>query len=240
MTRTVLIITGDTAQFGSGHRQRMHDVAHALKKHRVTVQSLCTTAEAPVVVPLAWSVCILDRRDTAFNPNLLQMHNYKIAVDNRGQGRDTADLIWDALPHFSMTTDEYKSALQQLMLSPQVTAHAPRASQARVTLHDSAEAAFAAADFKIGAERLSRFDFLAALKNSRRPALYFGQAFFEALYFGLDVQLYPVSEYHKKLSVDLVSRLIIDPNLLAAIDGSGLSRFVRTILAEIKKVEEHE
>lgn len=236
----MLIITGDAAQFGSGHLERMHDAALALKQHRVTVQKLCITAETPALVPLPWSVCILDRRDTAFNPNILQMRGYKIAVDNRGQGRATADLVWDALPHFSMATHEYKSALQNLMLSSQVTAHASKAATARMTLHDSAEAAFAAADFKIGAERLSRLDFLAALKASRRPALYFGQAFFEALYLGLDVQLYPVSEYHKKLSVDLVSRLAIEPNLLATIDGSGLSRFVKIVLGEIKKAEEHE
>ncbi len=233
----VLIITGEAAKYGSGHSMRMHEVALELKKRKIDVQKLCIAADSAVDVPLPFSVVILDRRDTAFNPPLLDLQVAKIAVDNRGAGRNEADTVADLLPHPEMDKKEYAAALGNIILSPEISALPSRTAASRITLHNTAEEAIAAADFVPGKERLSPREFIRQLAASQRPALYFGQALFEALYLGLDVQLYPVSEYHKKLAVDLFSRQLIEPGLLAALDGKGLGRFTDLVQNILKKAD---
>lgn len=235
MTKSVLIITGDVAKYGSGHETRMRYVALELKKRKIDVQLLCIGSETPVDVPLSFSVAILDRRDTAFNPPLAELPVTKIAVDNRGPGRDTASIVADLLPHPEMNKTEYAAALRSIVLSPELTAFASRAGQSKITLHNTDEEAFAAADFIPGKNRLSPREFLNRLSAAKRPALYFGQSLFEALYLGLDVQLYPVSDYHKKLAVDLFSRQLIEPDLLSSLDGGGLVRFADLIQKAVKE-----
>lgn len=220
----VLIITGDAAKYGSGHGMRMHTLALELKKRKIDVQKVTLAPDEPLVVPLRFAVAILDRRDTAFNPPVLHMPVVKIAVDNRGAGRAEADQIADLLPHPEMNKKEYSAALGNIILSREITSLPSRAAASLITLHNSPEEAFAAADFVPAKTRLAPAEFLRQLAAAARPALYFGQSLFEALYLGLHVQLYPVSEYHKKLAVDLFSRQLIEPDLLSALDGKGLER----------------
>lgn len=237
MKPTVLIITGDIEKFGSGHTMRMHAVALELKKRKIDVQKLCVSPGQKVEVPLAFSVAILDRRDTAFNPPLLELPVKKIAVDNRGDGRLEADIVADLLPHPEMDKAEYAAALRSVILPPEITAQPCQAATARITLHNSKEEALAASDFSPGGARLSPQQFIRQLSQAARPALYFGQSLFEALYLGLDVQLYPVSDYHKKLAVDLFSRQLIEPDLLSALDGKGLGRFTDLVQNIWKKAD---
>jgi hypothetical protein len=222
----ILVITGDNARYGSGHETRMHQVALALKKRKIEVQKVCIEHGEILATPLPCSLVILDRRDTGFNPPLADLPVLKIAVDNRGQGRDQAHHAIDLLPHLSMNRQEYSAALKHVILPSWVTETPARSAGARITLHSTREEAAAAADFIPGPNRLPEREFIGQLRRVKKPALYFGQALFEAVYLGLDVQLYPVSEYHKKLAVDLFSRYLIEPDLLAAVDGSGLNWFV--------------
>ena len=231
----VLIVTGDAAKYGSGHEARMHLVALELKRRKIDVQKICARSDAAIAVPLDFALVMLDRRDTGFNPPLLQLPVKKIAVDNRGAGRAEADVIADLLPHPEMNKKEYSAALQNVILPPEITLKPSRSMHAKITLHNSAEEAFDAADFNAGSERLSPGEFIAKLSASERPALYFGQALFEALYLGLHVQLYPVSDYHKKLAVDLFSRQLLDSDLLSALDGGGLERFCDLVQNTLKQ-----
>jgi len=231
----ILIITGDSARYGTGHETRMHQVALALKKRKIDVQKICIDPDEALAVPLPYALAILDRRDTGFNPPLADLPVRKIAVDNRGQGRDQANHAIDLLPHLSMNRQEYSAALKHVILPPWVTETPARSAEARITLHSSREEAVAAADFIPGPNRLPERQFIGQLRQAKKPALYFGQALFEAIYLGLDVQLYPVSEYHKKLAVDLFSRYLIEPDLLAAVDGSGLNCFVEEVQQAWKK-----
>lgn len=232
----VLIITGPTAVFGSGHWVRMRLVALELRRRKIAVQLLCADADEKIAAPLPYSVVVLDRRDTAFNAGLAA-DAVKIAVDNRGQGREEADLVCDLLPHHEMNAQQYQHALASLILPPAITATPAAHERAQITLCEDSEAAFAAADFP-PAERLSPDAFHSGLMHSASPALYFGQALFEALYLGKHVRLYPVSDYHRKLAVDLYSRRILEPNLLSALDGRGLSRFAELVISATKKKHE--
>lgn len=235
----VLIITGETAKYGSGHDVRMRAVALELKKRKIDVQKVTLAPDEPLIVPLPFAVALLDRRDTAFNPPLTELRVKKIAVDNRGAGRAEADLIADLLPHPEMNKSEYSAALGSIILSREISSLPSRASASLITLHNSAEEAFAAADFVPGKERLAPREFRQRLAAASRPALYFGQSLFEALYLGLHVQLYPVSDYHKKLAVDLFSRQLIEPDLLSALDGKGLERFTDLIQKTWKEATQH-
>lgn len=235
----ILIIVGDSAKYGSGHETRMRLVALELKKRKIDVQLVQLAPDEPVVVPLPFSLVLLDRRDTAFNAPLLQAPVQKMAIDNRGAGRGEADVVMDILPHIEMNKAEYSAALRSVILSPEITGKPGKGHEAKLTLHNTPEEAFAASDFIPGKERLSPRAYLTRLSASKRPALYFGQALFEAIYLGLDVQLYPVSEYHKKLAVDLFSRCLIEPDLLSALDGSGLKRFTDLVQQTWKQAESH-
>lgn len=224
--KSVLIIVGNTHTYGTGHAMRMRSVALELRKKKITVQLITAPADTAVHLPLSAPVVILDRRDTAFNPGVFTAGSVKIAVDNRGSGRDEADIVADLLPHYSMSKQEYADALRAVILHPAIAAMPALSDRAEITLCESREEALQQADFPHNTSRLSPSAFREALAASRRPALYFGQALFEALYLGKSVQLYPVSEYHKKLAVDIYSRRLLEPTLLSALDGRGLSRFV--------------
>lgn len=223
---SVLIITGNTHTYGTGHALRMRSVALELRKKKITVQLITASPDAELQLPLPAPVVILDRRDTGFNPGLLTTDTIKIAVDNRGPGREQADIVADLLPHYSMSKQEYADALRSVILHPAITALPQATDSADITLHETREDAIAVADFPTSKTRLSPADYRSALAACERPALYFGQALFEALYLGKSVQLYPVSDYHKKLAVDLYSRRLLEPTLLSALDGRGLPRFV--------------
>lgn len=229
--KSIVIITGATHTYGTGHAMRMRTVALELKKKKIPVQLATLSPEEILELPLPASVVILDRRDTQFNASVLQSTSIKIAVDNRGLGREQADIVADLLPHSSMSKQEYTNALRAVALHNDITALPSATGKANITLHETREAAMQHADFPLGNERLSPVAFRAALAACERPALYFGQALFEALYLGKAVQLYPVSEYHKKLAVDLYSRRLLEPELLSALDGRGLSRFVEIVTA---------
>ena len=229
--KSVLIVTGNPQTHGTGHLMRMRTVALELRKKKITVQHLTAAADAELHLPLAVSVVILDRRDTAFNPGLLALDAIKIAVDNRGPGRQQADTIVDLLPHHEMAKVQYAEALRSIILHPSIAGLPPATDSAELALHETRQAAMQAADFPQSGERLSPADFRTALAACKRPALYFGQSLFEALYLGKAVQLYPVSEYHKKLAVDLYSRKLLERDLLSALDGRGLSRFVEIVAA---------
>lgn len=233
--KSVLIITGEAEHFGSGHIMRMRLVALELKKHKIPTQLVITGSETMPNIPLPYAVVILDRRDTGFNTPVLESRATRIAVDNRGLGRKQAELVADLLPHFSMNATEYKHALAQVLLSPAITQYPAATQMARIKLCEDRETAFLTADFPPQKERLSPHEFAARLHACERPALYFGQALFEALYLGKQVQLYPVSEYHEKLAVDLYSRTLIEPDLLSALDGQGLKRFTDLIISAWRK-----
>lgn len=233
--KSVLIITGPTEKYGTGHAVRMHALALELKKHKITVQHLVATPSVVVAAPLPYSLVVLDRRDTDFNAEKDGKNVPRVALDNRGPARQSADYVLDLLPHFDMNRREYSDALKHLILRPDITAFPCASASARITLHNTAEEAAEVADFYPGVQRFAPREFSEKLKNCRKPALYFGQTLFEAIYLGLDVQLYPVTDYHKRLAVDLFARQLIENNLLALVDGLGLSRVTEELIRILKK-----
>ncbi|HRP68738.1 MAG TPA: hypothetical protein PLY93_04340 [Turneriella sp.] len=239
-TPGILIITGPRTKYGSGHNVRMRKAALLLRKKKIDVTLLCLDEGSIVDVPLPYSLCILDRRDSAFNPPFKKKGVCYVAIDNRGKARNEADYTIDLLPHFSMEDNEYQQALTNIILSTAFFDMPSKAQNARVTLHDTFESAKAAADFTLPQEKISQREFLSRLKSATRPALYFGQAFFEALDLGLHVQLYPISEYHKKLAVDFKNRLNKNPYLLDYLNPNALIRFVDTIQKIYKENKKHD
>ncbi len=235
--KAIVLVTGDTQQFGHGHQVRMHNLALELKRRQLTAMHVVAAPGEKLVLPLTASVVVLDRRDTDFN-DLSQTENFlRIALDNRGSARSNADIVIDALPHLEMSESAYQQALAQVMLPPLLTRQPALTHLARVTLHETLESANAQADFRAISGVYSLGEYLAQMLNSTKPAFYFGQALFEALYAGKHVQLYPVSQYHMQLAEDLVSRLEQKSGLLAALDGLGLNRVADQVHAAHKQIQ---
>ncbi len=232
--KTVLIITGPETEFGSGHEMRMHTLSLELKRHKVTVQKVVLSAGEDAAPPLDYQVAILDRRDTAFPPSVLKSNAIRIALDNRGLGRQQAHASYDALPHPAMTDSEYRAALSAVVLPAHVTSLPCRAAEAKVTLHSDESSARSAANFPLLSLRLSPRQFAESMQMSQRIACYFGQAMFEAIYLGKSVELYPVSDYHRKLAEDFALRLARKPDLLSALDGAGAIRLRQFITRALK------
>lgn len=236
--KAIVLLTGDSKTFGHGHQVRMHNLALELKRRQLTTMHVVAAPEERLSLPLKAGVIMLDRRDTGFN-EVAQAEAYlKIALDNRGPARSSADIIIDALPHLEMTATEYRLALSHVMLPPLLTKQPAQTQHAKVTLHQTPEAANAHADFKAISGAFSPGEYLAAMQNAAKPALYFGQSLFEALYAGKHVQLYPVSHYHMQLAEDLVARLSHSPDLLTALDGLGLNRVADRVQSAHKQTQE--
>ncbi|AFM13625.1 hypothetical protein [Turneriella parva] len=222
--KATLLITGDSKDFGHGHQVRMHNLALELKRRQLTTLHSVAQPGEVLRLPLEVGVVVLDRRDTDFNTIAGQTTAVSVAIDNRGAARAQADIVIDALPHMSMTAGEYEKALRHVILPRQLTAMPSEVAKARITLCRTKAEAEANADFKASSGVLSPADYLTQMQLSSRPALYFGQALFEALYAGKHVQLYPISDYHMQLAEDLVRRLNENNALLQALDGLGLTR----------------
>ncbi len=233
--KCVLIITGDPKDFGNGHAVRMRHLALELKRRQITAVHTTAPPGATLEMPVDVAVCLLDRRDTDFNPISQASAFTRIAIDNRGKARTAADLAIDILPHLDMTGVSYRNSLGDILLTPELSRFPQQTHLARIRLHESRQAAEAYADFLPVSGTLAPKAFLQQLMAAKRPAVYFGQTLFEALYAGKDVQLYPVSEYHRQLSQDLCDRLSADANLLTALDGSGLKRLADCVQSEFKK-----
>jgi len=236
--KTIVLITGDTRTFGHGHQVRMHNLALELKRRQLTTMHIVAAAEDKLSLPLKAGVVVLDRRDTGFNEFAQPESCVKLALDNRGPARAHADIVIDALPHLAMNAAEYRLALSHVMLPALLTKYPPQTQHAKVTLHQTQEAACEHADFKATSGVLSPGEYLAAMQNSSKPALYFGQGLFEALYAGKHVQLYPVSDYHMQLAEDFVARLSQSPDLLTALDGLGLNRVADRVQSAHKQIQE--
>ena len=232
--KSVLIITGPESEFGSGHEMRMHALALELKRHKVTVQKVVLSEGEEPKLPLAFDVVILDRRDTAFPLSVLRSNAKRIALDNRGVGRVQAHACYDALPHLAMDDSKYRTALTHVLLPARVTDLPCRSHEARLTLHADGKSAHAAADFPLFSSRIPPRQFTDAMLKANSVACYFGQAMFEAIYLGKNVQLYPVSQYHKELAEDFAERLKRQQNLLTALDGSGLRRLRQFVIHALK------
>ncbi len=222
--KAIVLITGDSKTFGHGHQVRMHNLALELKRRQLTTIQMVADPGEVLQLPLPASVIVLDRRDTDFNEVLPSTGAARVALDNRGNARQHADLVIDALPHIAMSDIEYEKALAHVILPQQLSALSSAAAGAQLTVHSTKEAAEAHADFTPASGRYSPSEFLHLMLKSSRPAVYFGQALFEALYAGKHVQLYPVSDYHMQLAADLAVRLALKPALLQALDGKGLTR----------------
>lgn len=233
--KTVLIITGPENEFGSGHKMRMHTLSLELKRHKVTVQKVVLSADDDAALPLDYQVVILDRRDTAFPPSVLASHAFRIALDNRGYGREQAHSCYDALPHPAMDDIEYRAAISAVLLPAHVTGLPCRSTEAKVTLHEDESSARSAADFPLLSGRLSPRQFTESMLQAESVACYFGQAMFEAIYLGKRVELYPVSEYHKELADDFAQRIARQQDLLSALDGSGPGRLRQFVMRALKE-----
>ncbi|MBV6494899.1 MAG: hypothetical protein LDLANPLL_02936 [Turneriella sp.] len=231
----ILIAVGNAPIYGMGHITRMRLLALSLRKRKIDVELLVIDEGEAIDVPLEYSLVLLDRRDTNFNPPFPKNNTRYIAIDNRGAMRNKADFAIDLLPHFAMDMPEYHRALENILLAENLTHEKPRTENAKITLYDTFESARLSSDFILPHKKISHEAFIHDLKKSTCPALYFGQAFFEALYLGLHVQLYPISDYHKKLAEDFYTRFTQTPMLLAHLDGNGLKRVTEKIQSIYKE-----
>lgn len=235
--KSVLIITGPSNEFGTGHQLRMHALALELRRHKVTVMNLVASPGDNPELPLDYQVVLLDRRDTGFPQSVLEKKPYRIAVDNRGPGRDQAQMAYDALPHPAMDDADYRNALSAIVLPQHVTMHPCRSAEASVVIAADAGTAHQNCGFPPEGVRLSPKKFTEAMLAAEAVASYFGQTLFEACYLGKQVQLYPISPYHAVLAEDLHARIARMPGLLGHISGSGLQRLANRVLDTLKEMK---
>lgn len=224
----VIAIVGPVAQFGSGHLRRMELLQSRLSLDGISM-TLLIDDTGWGEVPYSARVVLLDRRDTAFPPAALRRRDrLLISIDNLGRGREQAHVIYAALPHISMDVAQFRRALRQIILPPEISRIPNRCACSQVirVRHGLPQADLLLHPYR---ERLSRERFLKRLIKAESIACYYGQTLFEALYLGKKIFLYDISPLHRILA-DNFFRVwggLSYPQLY--FDGRGLERLATVV-----------
>lgn len=238
---TLFYVAGSGGGYGSGHLRRGEIIVEALCLEGVKCV-LMKSGESPSggIEP---DVVVLDSRDDKF-PGWLRGFSKKkivlVAVDNRGAGRDEADVVWDALPHFSMDGVEFRRAIQNCILPGVIRREEAGAINSSIRILSKKDAfAMEAEDCLIHyppgeRKNVPSSDFQAQLLGASIVITYFGQTFFEALYLGKTIILYSISEYHRLLADAFVHSWSADSKIPFLLDGLGVERFVQMVQDKAK------
>jgi len=221
----ILIITGKPKDIGYGHHTRMGLLRESLLEENISTE-INYFHDSLTIKDQKTKIVLLDNRDSAFPDDILKRKVIKIAIDNRGFGRNQADFCWDVLPHFSMSHSEFLNSLKRILLPKSVSQIKPASKSAiikKITSHKKDNSA----------QKLPHSSFIKHLKNTLEIECYYGQTFFEALYLGKKISLYDISPYHKKLSDWFIERWNQLPLNEREIDGSGLDRLKSFITSQL-------
>lgn len=190
-----------------------------------------------------FGIVILDSRDDPF-PDYIRENKISgqifITVDNRGEGRKQADVVWDTLPHFDMTAKELKISLERCLINSELIGQAKKPGRLQIKKIDICDLTHNNLNIDLiqrpSEKRLSTNQFYQKLKKSRSIAVYFGQTMFEALFLGKVIFLYDISDYHKKLSDWFMSQIGSNPKLIRSLDGKGLARLCDFLVSKLEKI----
>ncbi|GEM_PF-1141591 len=223
--------TASGESHGLGHLYRMREVKKILKsmgipslllnysRHRILSgihQAIDQFSEVKII--------ILDARDGTF-PDFPHPV-YRIALDNRGEGRKTADFIWDSLPHFSMDKKQFRKSLRRALLPASLFLYCPRASQA--IIQEAGTTPPPETVFRYPPEKKTTPEELLQ-KMEKSPAIYthFGQTMLAGVYLGKNILLHSPSPYHEKLGQEFIRQLSSTETPEKYLDGRGMERFCR-------------
>ncbi len=214
----ILCLTASGNGFGTGHFRRMQYVQKELEKKMVSMD-ICTNLRETSKRILDYSIILLDKRDDSFPDFILKQYPdiKKIVLDNKGMGREQADVIWDTLPHPEMNIHQFKNSLRKMILPEHITKKSSKANLSKI--HYSHSILFNKSSTK-----------KKALHLKVKEEVYFGQKLFEAIYMGKEIQLYNIGTYHRYLSTYFMNiwKNLKHPNLY--LDGNGRNRLAEYIL----------
>ncbi|MDH5721244.1 MAG: hypothetical protein OEZ13_11625 [Spirochaetia bacterium] len=220
-TKSVLIITANPHEQGWGHLARMKILSRELNKNNIHSDLITSDNITSLNSFLNCDLVILDDRDSAFPEQYLLKK--KIAIDNRGIGRSQADFIWDTLPHFSMSGEEFLLCLDKILLHPKISKLQSKSVFARINKIEKTKNQY-------DKNKLSHEQFIEEIIKSTIIECYFGQTLFESIYLGKEIRLYDIGDYHKKLSNWFLKKWNSLSNEKKLIDGKGLKRLVDFII----------
>jgi len=218
---------------GLGHLYRMREVKKILKSMGIPSLLLnysrrgnfSGTRKPMSHFPKA-KIIILDARDGAFPefPHPV----FRIALDNRGEGRKTADYLWDSLPHFSMDKKQFRKSLRRALLPASLFLYCPHASQS--VIHEAETTPPPETAFLYPPEKKTTPEELLQ-RMEKSPAIYthFGQTMLAGVYLGKKILLHSPSPYHKKLGQEFIRQLSSTKMPEKYLDGRGMERFCRFI-----------
>lgn len=233
----ILFLVGDPKIYGSGHFLRckiicknLSDMGVKSRIHFFPSQfSFAHVSEAKLIV--------FDVRDEEIP--LIARECFTIAMDNRGTGRTQANLVLDALPHFSMNGSQFLNSLSLVTLSPLILQYPNHCDKATIkTIEKGKALREQTRTFSPLARwpRMSKRNYAAALKKFNTVRLYFGQSLFEAIYMGKNIELYSISDYHGALArwIEMRWRGLCMPKLY--FDGKGSLRLAKIIFDEYETI----
>ena len=215
MISKVLCLTSKEVFYGTGHYLRMLELQRYLYKHNIDMDIYIDKDYNSLNIT-SYKVVILDKRDDDF-PDIILAHKnlYKIAIDNRGNGRTNANLSWDTLPHPKMTDMEFKTSLQKIIFTENFMKKKSKANQAKIIYHNLHP----------------MINYKKSKITNKQNYTYFGQYFFEMIYQGKTIYLYNISLYHRYLSNYFITKWKGISHPLFYINGYGLNK----LMLEIKK-----
>ena len=234
--KSALIIIGPPEKFGYGHLNRMRLFAFELKRRKWSSQIICATENEVVQAQLEFDLLLLDRRDTDFPEISSTARPFRrIAIDNRGAGRNRSDVSFDILPHFDQSEIEFFLSLRHLILHEAIARQTSLSHKASIQLIEPPDKVVA--DFSQkpvsnseGLLRLSSSEYIQKLQEAETVRCYYGQTFFEAVYLGKKIYLECISEYHKKLSASFLERTQAQPRWIEHFDGKGVQHLAHEII----------
>ena len=107
---------------GRGHKERTLWIKEALVKEGVSSLHL---PYSPFFSSLKTKVLVADIRDFSLPKGI--SFSYAICIDNQGKGREEAQFVWDAMPHFRRSPRENLLTLEKIRLSPKLLEKYPPA-----------------------------------------------------------------------------------------------------------------
>ena len=227
--RSVLCIVGmGGGRYGYGHILRMLHLKKNLEKKNIDLNIQTSSSYQHTDS----RVVLIDKRDKAFPRTLTKKKQHVlIALDNRGYGREQADIVWDSLPHPEMSAHEFKNTFRKFLLPDYLAKQAPKVGQACLRYLPRVRPNRRSFSHTSNAGLLkAQAVYLSQMKHEKKEVVtYFGQGLFEAIYLGKRVSLVDISSYHQSLSRWFIHKWSGLQDAQLYFDGKGMERLARLI-----------
>lgn len=236
----ILFLAGE--QWGSGHKLRMDLFSQKVKKKfPAMVVGLYNYEQQDKLS--GSQVLLCDIRDCMPDKKKLGQYQMVVFLDYRGSQKSQHYFYIDTLPHFDMTIFEYKNALRffltDVILEKQKPFSAVHVQKKKDVLNkqNMHKEQFLQLPLYQKKKRLPRQKFLHELRRKKKFVGYFGQSMLEALLLKKEVDIYPISGYHARLSKSFIQRWNASSLNALYLDGRGWERLLDRLQKNWNKIQ---